>query len=117
LNLEKDSRDLSDAARGEIAGLRARQAQDQRIAVSRRDACLMLGIKATRERELEAAGELASIVDGSRRFVLVSSVYDYLVRKVARSYPLDRAPAKLRGFLGRRPSAKRQHEKAVALQD
>jgi hypothetical protein len=98
----EEGRQLSEAARAEIVALRERQQRDPRVAVAGRVAYQMLGTGATRQRELIEAGELASILDGASRRILVSSIYDYLVRRIVASYPLERPPAKARRFLGKR---------------
>jgi hypothetical protein len=55
---------------------------------------LALGVKATRIAELMNRGELDTILDGKLRRIFVGSVYNYLVRRIITSDPVDGPPAK-----------------------
>lgn len=48
------------------------------------DACIMLGVKGTTIRGLVDNGMLATTLDGQRRLVLTSSIYDRLCDGIAR---------------------------------
>jgi hypothetical protein len=102
-------KDISDSGQQQIKLIRDKQARDQRLVVSMNDACTMLGFKLTTIRGLIDNGILATVVDGQRRLVLTSSVYDRMVANIARSYPADGGKVKLHKFRGTRP-----HEKAKA---
>jgi hypothetical protein len=90
----EDDHPLSDAARAKIKALRVEQRRDNRIVMSPADAEAALGVKATRIRELIERGELSSLLDGKLRRIFVASVYDYLVRRIILSDPVDGPPAK-----------------------
>jgi excisionase family DNA binding protein len=55
------------------------------IAVPRRTAWQLLGIGETKLDQLVASGELASYREGSARRILMSSINDYISRRVAAS--------------------------------
>jgi hypothetical protein len=90
----EDNQPLSDAARGKIKVLRGDQRRDNRIVMSPADAQAALGVKSTRIQDLMDRGELSSLLDGKLRRILVASVYDYLVRRVIETDPVDGPPAK-----------------------
>ena len=85
----------------QIKLLRDKQAKDLRLVVSMNDPCIMLGCKLTYLRGLIDGGILATTLDGQRRLVLVSSIYDRLVANIARAYPADGSKGKTHGFRGR----------------
>jgi hypothetical protein len=83
-----------------------RWAADQRISVSRKVSREMQGgLSQTRHIELELSGELPSYLEGSTRRILVSAVYQRLIRLQA--HPLDspekkaRQPAHMRRVMPR----------------
>jgi hypothetical protein len=90
----EDEQPLAAAARDKIKALREDQRRDRRIVMSPADAELALGVKATRIQELMSRGELDSILDGKLRRIFVGSVYNYLVRRIILSDPVDGPPAK-----------------------
>jgi hypothetical protein len=90
----EDDQPLSAAAREKIKALRHEQRHDGRIVMSPLDAERALGVKSTRISELINRGELSSLVDGKLRRIFVGSVYDYIVRRIILSDPLDGPPAK-----------------------
>jgi hypothetical protein len=92
---------ISEIAAKIVAEIRAQQAADPRIAVSRKDAQTMLGIGASRLIELENEGELHSYLDGAARRIVVASVYGYAVRRAIAAHPAG-SPAQK----ARQPSAR-----------
>jgi hypothetical protein len=97
---------LSPIGEAMVAAIRAREAADGRISVSRKTACEMLGIGPSREIELELEGQLHSYLDGSVRRVLVASIYASLIRLAVAAHPLE-APPKARLPEGRFKAVKR----------
>jgi hypothetical protein len=87
---------ISPEAAALIADIDVKEANDQRIVVSRRDAMLMLGVKQTKLLELEAAGILRSFLDGASRRISTASIYGRLRALAVASHPLDAEPAKVR---------------------
>jgi len=80
-----------------------RWAADQRISVSRKVSREMQGdLSQTRHIELELSGELPSYLEGSTRRILVSAVYQRLIRLAIEAHPFDspekkaRQPAQMR---------------------
>lgn len=55
----------------------------ERVSVKPREACTALAIGTTRFYELLSRGELASYHEGRGRRILVSSIRDYLARRLA----------------------------------
>jgi hypothetical protein len=90
----EDNQPLSEAARAKIKVLRDELRRDNRLVMSPADAETALGVKATRIADLMGRGELSSLLDGKLRRILVASVYDYLVRRIITSDPVDGPPAK-----------------------
>ena len=90
----EDEQPLSAAAREKIKALRQAQKLDRRMVMSPADAELALGVKATQIQELMKRGELDTILDGKLRRIFVGSVYNYLVRRIITSDPVDGSPAK-----------------------
>ena len=73
-----------------------RWAADQRISVSRKVSREMQGdLSQTRHIELELSGELPSYLEGSTRRILVSSVYQRLIRLAIEAHPFDCSPKKV----------------------
>jgi hypothetical protein len=87
------ARPMSPAARAVVNDIVGRAERDVRVAVPRAVSQEMQHIGASRQIELENEGELTTYLDGSRRLVLVTSIYARLVKLVLESHPLDR-PAK-----------------------
>jgi excisionase family DNA binding protein len=71
-------------------------AADKRMLVSIRDAATMLGCGPRRVYRLIEAGELESLVDGASRRVVTGSLYDFIIRRAALSWPHELQPAKAR---------------------
>ena len=70
---------------------------DQRISVSRKVSREMQGdLSQTRHIELELSGELPSYLEGSTRRILVSAVYQRLIRLAIQAHPLDSPEKKAR---------------------
>lgn len=93
---------LTPAASKAVTALRTQQAADSRVVVSPAVAAEMLDIRATKLRELVEYGELASLLDGRNRRIVVSSIYDRLV-KIAIASNTSEGLVKRHGFLGTRP--------------
>jgi hypothetical protein len=87
---------VSPEAAALIADIDRKEANDQRVVVSRKAAMLMLSIKQTKLLELENDGILRSIVDGASRRISVASIYSRLRALAIASYPLNAEPAKVR---------------------
>jgi hypothetical protein len=87
---------VSPEAAALIADIDHKEANDQRVAVSRRDAMLMLGVKQTKLLELEDARVLRSFVDDASRRISAASIYNRLRALAIASYPLNAEPAKVR---------------------
>jgi hypothetical protein len=87
------ARPMSATAAAIVGDLKARAERDVRVAVPRAVAQEMQHIGLSRQIELENEGELTTYLDGSRRLVLVTSIYARLIRLALESYPLDE-PAK-----------------------
>lgn len=90
-----------------------RWAADQRISVSRKVSREMQGdLSQTRHIELELSGELPSYLEGSTRRILVSAVYQRLIRLAIQAHPLNspqrkaRQPAHMRRAKPRRANSK-----------
>jgi hypothetical protein len=91
----EDSIPLSPAAAAKIAALREAQRRDKRIVMSPRDTGEALGdVSGTHVRDLLERGELSSVLNGKLRMIFAASVYDYLVRCIIASDPVDGPPAK-----------------------
>ena len=87
---------VSAAAAALIADIDLKEAKDQRVVVSRKEAMQMLGVKQTKLIELEAAGILRSFVDGGLRRISTASIYGRLRTLAVASHPLNAEPAKVR---------------------
>jgi hypothetical protein len=105
---------VSKAGQQQIKLMSERKKADQRVVISLRDACIMLGRKETTVRNLIIDGSIASILDGERRLIIVSSIYDYLIAGIAHTYPADGARVVARPFLGKRPHELKAEAKAKA---
>ena len=81
------SAEVSPAAAALIADITQRWSHDPRFSVTRKEAQQMLGIGATREIDLERAGELHSYLEGSARRVTVGPIYARLIRLALASHP------------------------------
>jgi hypothetical protein len=110
---------LSPRAAAIVADLRAKQALDLRILVSRQTSMAMLGVGQTRQIELEKT-ELDRVQDGASVRITTSSIYARLVRLAVQSHPLDGLPTRVRRPPGmkrrRRPTRKRTENELAALQ-
>jgi hypothetical protein len=100
------------------------QAGDSRICISQGEASRMLGVSATRIRELWLAGEISTVVDSRRRLVIVRTVYDFIARRIAVTYlasgeiaraPVGQAAAAVRAERAR--AAKRPQARLCADRD
>jgi hypothetical protein len=89
---------LNASAHGQalVADIVATAANDPRVFVSRRESEAMQGIGPTRQVELELAGELRSIVDGSRRRISAASIYARLARLAILAHPKSGPPVIVR---------------------
>jgi hypothetical protein len=94
---------VSKAGQQQIKLIRERQKADPRVVIPMRDACLMLGRKETTVHNLIYDGAIASILDGERRLLIVSSIYDWLIAGIVRTYPADGTRVVARKFTGKRP--------------
>lgn len=94
---------VSKAGQAQIKAMRERQKADPRVVIPLRDACIMLGRKETTVRNLIVDGSIASILDGERRLIIVSSIYEYLIAGITRTYPAEGPRVVAREFLGKRP--------------
>lgn len=90
----EDRTPLPETAADKIRQLRASQKLDPRIVASTATIAQAFDMGETKVRALIEAGEISSIVDGKLRRIFVASVYDYLVRRVIETYPIDGPPAK-----------------------
>jgi hypothetical protein len=79
-----------------IDDINRKEGNDQRFAVSRKDAMLMLGVKQTKLLELEADDVLRSFVDGGSRRISTASIYSRLRALAEASHPVNAEPAKVR---------------------
>jgi hypothetical protein len=87
---------VSPEAAALIADIDRKEANDQRVVVSRKEAMVMLGLKQTKLLELEDAGILRSFLDGASRRISAASIYGRLRALAVASHPLDAEPAKVR---------------------
>jgi hypothetical protein len=90
------SAEVSPAAAALIADITQRWSRDSRFSVTRKETQQMLGIGATREIDLERAGELNSYLEGSMRRVPVGPIYARLIKLAIASHPVDGTAAKVR---------------------
>jgi hypothetical protein len=86
---------LSPQAAKIVSDLRARQASDPRVLVSRKAAMQMLGCGQTRLLELEKT-ELGRVQDGASVRITTSSIYARLERLAIESHPIGGGPTKVR---------------------
>jgi hypothetical protein len=100
---------VSKVGQEQIYAVRERQKSDPRVMITMADTCLMLGLKLTTVQNLVSDGTLVAVLDGRRRLVVASSVYDRIIDNLARAYPADGKVVKAHGFVGKRP-----HELKVA---
>jgi hypothetical protein len=87
----------------QISAVRERQRSDPRMMMSLPDVCLMLGLKMTTVQNLANDGALVAVLDGRRRLIVASSVYDHVVNNITRAYQADGKPVKAHAFRGKRP--------------
>ena len=87
---------VSPEAAALIADIDLKEANDQRVVVSRKEAMLILGVKQTKLLELEDAGILRSFLDGASRRISTASIYGRLRALAVASHPLNAEPAKVR---------------------
>jgi hypothetical protein len=87
---------VSPEAAALIADIDRKEANDRRVVVSRKEAMAMLGVKQTKLLELEDAGILRSLLDGTSRRISTASIYSRLRALAVASYPLNAEPAKVR---------------------
>jgi hypothetical protein len=89
--------ELHPKARPSIESIRRRWHEDQRVAVTRRTGFELIGVSATRGRELEDVGRIDGYLDNTARMLLVDSLYRYMVEQVLASFPAYGPPAKAKG--------------------
>jgi hypothetical protein len=89
--------DLPLEARKQITRLRDQWSADEEIVTRRPGVCKRLDCKPTHGRDLERAGEIDSFLAGTIRLIHVSSVYEYLIKQVLASFPLNEVPLKAAG--------------------
>ena len=87
---------VSPEAAALITDIDRKEANDQRVVVSRKEAMVMLGVKQTKLLELEDAGILRSFLDGASRRISAASIYSRLRALAVASHPLNAEPAKVR---------------------
>jgi hypothetical protein len=109
LHLDLDK--LSERARPMVEALLRKKVEALQLAVSRKIALGMLDIGLSKLLLLEASGELQSFIEGGQRKILVSSIYDYLIANVIKSYPVD-GPAPKRQVRTRFRKARRKPTEA-----
>jgi hypothetical protein len=89
--------DLDPEARKQIIRLRDQWAADEEIVTRRPGVCRRINCKPTHGRDLEGTGKIDSFLAGAVRLIHVSSIYEYLIRQVLASFPLNEAPLKAAG--------------------
>jgi hypothetical protein len=93
--LERD--DLSLEARKQITRLRDQWGADEEIVTRRPGVCKRINCKPTHGRDLERTKAIDSFLAGTVRLIHVSSIYEYLIKQVLASFPLNEAPLKAAG--------------------
>lgn len=86
--------DLDPEARKQIIRLRDQWAADEEIVTRRPGVCKRIDCKPTHGRDLERTGQIDSFLAGTSRRIHVSSIYEYLIKQVLASFPLNEAPRK-----------------------
>ena len=89
--------DLDPEARKQIVRLRDQWAADEEMVTRRPGVCKRLNCKPTHGRDLERANKIDSFLAGSIRLIHVSSIYEYLIKQVLASHPLNAPPLKAPG--------------------
>jgi hypothetical protein len=84
--------DLSEEARLLVEAHKRDWAADNRGVVGRPERDRLLGVRASRGRELEKT-VLPAALDGGRRLTPVSLIYQYLIDRAVESFPLMTASA------------------------
>ena len=107
-----DEDNITDAAKAEIARIRAAQKADTRKAVSRADAAEMTGLSTTSIERLEKSGELVSFLDGGRRLISTASIYARMIRLVIKANPKKGPKPKRNPFWGVRFNGKKRKAEA-----
>ena len=102
-----DEDNITDAAKAEIADIRAAQKADSRKAVSRADAAEMTGLSTSTIERLEDI-ELVSFLDGGRRLISTASIYARMIRLVIKANPKKGPKPKRNSFFGVRPDWKKR---------
>jgi hypothetical protein len=102
-----DEDNITDAAKEEVAHIRAEQKADPRRAVSRADAAKMTGLSTTQVERLEDI-ELVSFLDGGRRLISTASIYARMIRLVIKANPKQGPKPKRNPFWGVRPDWKKR---------
>jgi hypothetical protein len=102
-----DEDNITDAAKAEIARIRAAQNADPRRAVSSADAAEMTGLSVTQVERLEDS-ELVSFLDGGRLLISTASIYARMIRLVIKANPKKGPKPKRNPFWGVRPDWKKR---------
>jgi hypothetical protein len=90
--------DLSPEARATIEAVRETWRADEEVVTGRPGVCKRLGCKPTHGRDLERQSKIVSFLEGgNRRIILVSSIYEHLIRQILASFPLNQPPLKAPG--------------------
>jgi hypothetical protein len=106
-----DEDNITDAAKAEVARIRAAQKADTRKAVSRADAAEMTGLSTSTIERLEDI-ELVSFLDGGRRLISTASIYARMIRLVIKANPKKGPKPKRNPFFGVRPDWKKRKARA-----
>lgn len=89
--------DLDPEARKQIARLRDQWAADKEIVTRRPGVRERINCKSTHGRDLERTKEIDSFLAGTVRLIHVSSIYEYLIKQVLATFPLNQPPRKAPG--------------------
>jgi hypothetical protein len=100
--------EVSEAAKAEIARIRAEQKADPRRYVSRAEAAEIFGVSTNTIERLEETDELVSILADRRRLVSMISIYERRVRLTIKSNPKKGPKPKRNQFWGVRPDWKKR---------
>jgi hypothetical protein len=89
--------DLDPEARKQIVRLRDQWAADEEIVTRRSGFYKRIDCKPTHGRDLERTKKVDSFLAGTVRLIHVSSIYEYLIKQVLVSFPLNQPPLKAAG--------------------
>jgi hypothetical protein len=104
--------EVSEAAKAEIARIRAEQKADPRRYVSRAEAAEIFGVSTNTIERLEETDELVSILADRRRLVSMISIYERRVRLTIKSNPKKGPKPKRNQFWGVRFNGKKRKAEA-----